>query len=232
MAAIAAFFLRRPIKRLGAHRDAQSACTVRLLGLCTLGGFATAVVLGGWTALLWLTPALPLAGLFLHWDRKNESRATQANLAASSLFAFLPAAMTVQAGLPDLAALALCVLVLARSLPTVLIIRTYLRRRKGHQVIGPIFAAHIEDWPAHLEKIADFWSGVTGGPANYSGPMPFKHVPLGLEERHFEAWLGLWGRHCRIWLAAPEAEDMVLAAETIGQRLRQIIALHARPATE
>lgn len=103
---------------------------------------------------------------------------------------------------------------------------------RQHQVIGPIFAAHIEDWPAHLEKIADFWSGVTGGPALYSGPMPFKHVPLGLEEHHFETWLGLWGRHCRIWLAAPEAEDMVLAAETIGQRLRQIIALHAPPSGE
>lgn len=103
---------------------------------------------------------------------------------------------------------------------------------RQHQTIGPVFAAHIEDWPAHLEKIADFWSGVTGGPANYSGPMPFKHVPLGLEERHFEAWLGLWGRHCRIWLAAPEAEDMIRAAETIGRRLRQVIALHARPAGE
>ncbi|MEZ5415478.1 MAG: group III truncated hemoglobin [Opitutaceae bacterium] len=107
------------------------------------------------------------------------------------------------------------------------LLRHFYADVRQHQVIGPIFAAHIEDWPAHLEKIADFWSGVTGGPARYSGPMPFKHVPLGLEERHFEAWLGLWGRHCRIWLAAPEAEDMVLAAETIGQRLRQIIALHA-----
>lgn len=100
---------------------------------------------------------------------------------------------------------------------------------RQHAEIGPIFAAHIEDWPAHIDKIADFWSGVTGGPARYSGPMPFKHVPLGLEEKHFAAWLGLWGRHCRIWLAAPEAEDMVNAAETIGQRLRQIIAIHARP---
>lgn len=97
---------------------------------------------------------------------------------------------------------------------------------RQHQVIGPIFAAHIDDWPKHIEKIADFWSGVTGGPPLYAGPMPFKHVPLGLAEPHFEAWLGLWGRHCRIWLAAPEADEMILAAETIGQRLRQIIAMH------
>lgn len=97
---------------------------------------------------------------------------------------------------------------------------------RQHAEIAPIFAAHIEDWPAHLEKIADFWSGVTGGPTLYSGGMPFKHTPLGLEEKHFQAWLGLWSRHCRARLAPAEAEELIAIAETIGQRLRQIVAMH------
>jgi hemoglobin len=97
---------------------------------------------------------------------------------------------------------------------------------RQHAEIAPIFAANIEDWPAHLEKIADFWSGVTGGPALYAGPMPFKHTPLGLEERHFQAWLGLWARHCRARLAPAEAEELIAIAETIGQRLRQLIAMY------
>lgn len=96
--------------------------------------------------------------------------------------------------------------------------------------IAPIFAAHIQDWPAHLEKIADFWSGATGGPARYRGAMPLKHLPLGLEERHFQAWLGLWARHCRAHLAAVEAEELIAVAEGIGQRLRQIVAVGAPPA--
>jgi hemoglobin len=91
---------------------------------------------------------------------------------------------------------------------------------RQHQEIGPIFTAHITDWPAHLEKIADFWSGVTGGPASYRGGMPMKHVPLGLTERHFQAWLGLWARHCRARLAPAEAAELIAVAETIGQRLR------------
>ena len=98
---------------------------------------------------------------------------------------------------------------------------------RQHREIAPIFAANIEDWPAHIEKIADFWSGVTGGPANYRGGMPVKHFPLGLEERHFEAWLGLWARQCRARLAPTEAAEMITVAETIGQRLRQMIALNA-----
>lgn len=92
--------------------------------------------------------------------------------------------------------------------------------------IGPIFAAHVSDWPAHLDKIADFWSGVTGGPALYRGPMPFKHLHLHLGERHFQAWLGLWHRHCRAHLKEREAEDLIRLAEGIGQNLRQIITVH------
>jgi len=96
---------------------------------------------------------------------------------------------------------------------------------RQHREIAPIFAAHIGDWPAHLEKIADFWSGVTGGPALYSGAMPLKHMPLGLEERHFQAWLGLWARQCRARLAPAEAADLIAAAETIGQRLRHMVGV-------
>lgn len=106
---------------------------------------------------------------------------------------------------------------------------------RQHREIGPIFAAKVHDWPAHLEKIADFWSNVTGGPVRYSGGMPHKHFPLGLEWRHFEVWLDLWRRHCRAHLTAPEAEEMIRTAEEIGERLRWMIAQHARtqsPGTE
>ncbi|MCF3649739.1 group III truncated hemoglobin [Synoicihabitans lomoniglobus] len=89
--------------------------------------------------------------------------------------------------------------------------------------IGPIFAAQISDWSAHLEKIADFWSGATGGPARYQGPMPWKHMALGLEERHFEAWLDLWHRHCRAHLPEREAGELIVIADSIGQRLREIV---------
>ncbi len=104
------------------------------------------------------------------------------------------------------------------------LLRRFYADVRQHHEIGPIFARHIEDWPAHLETIADFWSGATGGPAQYRGQMPAKHMPLGLEERHFEAWLDLWCRHCHAHLPAPEAVEMIRLAETIGQRLRQLVA--------
>lgn len=108
------------------------------------------------------------------------------------------------------------------------LVRHFYADVRQHKVIGPVFEERIEDWPAHIEKITDFWSGVTGGPADYRGPMPLKHLPLQLEERHFEAWLGLWQRKCRAQLPGKEAEELTAAAEMIGQRLRQIIASHGR----
>lgn len=109
-----------------------------------------------------------------------------------------------------------------------LLLRRFYADVRQHDEIGPIFAAQIEDWPAHLEKIADFWSGLTGGPALYGGGMAARHIPLRLEEPHFQAWLGLWHRHCRAHLAPAEAAEMIAIAEGIGQRLRAITAAARR----
>lgn len=107
-----------------------------------------------------------------------------------------------------------------------LLLRRFYADVRQHNEIGPIFSEHIEDWPAHLEKIAGFWSGLTGGPSLYAGGMAARHIPLRLEEKHFQAWLGLWHRHCQAHLPATEAAEMITIAETIGQRLRAITSVN------
>lgn len=104
------------------------------------------------------------------------------------------------------------------------LLRQFYADVRQHQEIGPIFNARIGNWPEHLEKIADFWTSATGGPPSYAGPMPQRHFPLGLSEAHFEAWLDLWRRNCRIHLPADVAEEMIALAEGIGERLRFLIA--------
>ena len=104
------------------------------------------------------------------------------------------------------------------------LLRQFYADVRQHREIGPIFNAEIEHWPSHLEKIADFWSTATGGPGLYVGPMPQRHFPLGLDERHFAAWLDLWRRNCRIHLTEDAAGEMITLAEAIGQRLRLLIA--------
>ncbi|XOV71252.1 MAG: truncated hemoglobin [Verrucomicrobiota bacterium] len=94
---------------------------------------------------------------------------------------------------------------------------------RQHAVIGPIFQARIQDWPAHIEKIAGFWSGLTGGPALYGGGLMAKHMPLGLAEEHFGHWLTLWAFHCDRQLKSKDADMLKALAHQIGGRLKHHI---------
>jgi hemoglobin len=94
---------------------------------------------------------------------------------------------------------------------------------RQHSVIGPIFLEKIEDWNAHIKKIAEFWARAMGGPSIYAGQMPLKHLALGLQPEHFKFWLELWDFNCRRHLEPAEAEEMSRLAHGIGERLQRII---------
>lgn len=34
---------------------------------------------------------------------------------------------------------------------------TFYAKVRKHDLLGPIFERHIDDWPAHLERLTDFW---------------------------------------------------------------------------
>ncbi len=100
---------------------------------------------------------------------------------------------------------------------------------RQHTLIGPIFNRQIHDWPAHLEKIGSFWARLTGGPSEYSGRMPMKHLNLGIEAQHFDVWLQLWSFNCRGHLPKTEAEEMIGLAHEIGRRLKTILGVEPSP---
>lgn len=94
---------------------------------------------------------------------------------------------------------------------------------RQHALIGPVFDRQISDWPAHIEKIASFWARLTGGPLEYSGGMPMKHLNLGIEPQHFAAWLQLWEFNCANHLGPAEAQEMIALAHEIGGRLKGFV---------
>lgn len=108
------------------------------------------------------------------------------------------------------------------------LIKTFYVDARQHAVLGPIFNSHIQDWPAHLDKIADFWALQSGGPTRYRGGFAGAHMSLGLAAEHFQHWLGLWelnnGRH----LAPREAEELNARAHELGRRLFTVTQ-HRRP---
>ena len=148
LAGIAGFFTRRPLKfavtlPAGDPRRVPArngAIFFALLGAAALGG---AAVLGTVRDLWPLLLAAPFGALFLWFDLRNAVREAEAELAGSIAFALLPATGAMLAGWPAPAALALAALALARSAPTVLTVRTYLRLGKGEDpsVLLPLAAA-------------------------------------------------------------------------------------------
>ena len=109
------------------------------------------------------------------------------------------------------------------------LLRHFYADVRQHALIGPIFNRQIDDWPAHLEKIASFWARLTGGPSDYSGQMPAKHLNLGIDAQHFTAWLQLWRFNCSSHLKEAEAQEMIGLAHEIGRRLKSIVSAASQP---
>lgn len=146
LAAATAFLARRPAQfvagRFGPAQQAEAAAP--LSGLIGIAVVATldAGWLGGWSALTPLLPALVPAALFAHFDARGEARTAAAELAGCAAFAFVPAACATLAGHGLGPTLALGVLSLCRAAPAVLVVRTFLRRRKDQPTaIAPVVAS-------------------------------------------------------------------------------------------
>ena len=142
LAAVSGFFLRRPMKLLLSRksdpRQSLAAVGLAILALTGLTSLLLAVRFGapgGWWPLL---PAA-LAGVVFAWcDNRNEAREGAAEIAGVVSFSLLPAAFGALAGWSLTASLALAAIMLVRSVPAVLTVRTTIRIRKGRPyVIAP-----------------------------------------------------------------------------------------------
>ena len=94
-------------------------------------------------------------------------------------------------------------------------------RVRDDDLLGPVFAAHVHDWPAHLRTLGDFWCSVALRANRYRGnPMGVHRALQGSGERHFQRWLALW-RDTVPQVIEPEgAARLVGHAERIGTSLR------------
>lgn len=71
-----------------------------------------------------------------------------------------------------------------------LMVDTFYGKIREDKSLGSIFNGVIQDrWPQHLEKMYGFWQTILLGEHTYFGrPFP-PHIPLPIDESHFEQWL-------------------------------------------
>lgn len=100
------------------------------------------------------------------------------------------------------------------------LVHTFYARVRRDERLGPIFAAHVDDWDRHLARLVDFWSSILRRTARFSGtPMP-RHAALpGLDAALFQRWLGLFRATAAEQPNRAMAAQACTAAERIAQSL-------------
>jgi hemoglobin len=92
---------------------------------------------------------------------------------------------------------------------------------RQHPGLGPVFAAHVTDWPAHEAKIAGFWRNAILFERSYDGnPLAVHRAAGNVRPGMFDAWLGLFDSVLRRELPADTAAAWSALVHRIGAGLR------------
>jgi hemoglobin len=93
--------------------------------------------------------------------------------------------------------------------------------------LGPVFAAHVQDWGEHLDKMCAFWSSVTLMTGAYKGRPMEVHARLPeISDALFLRWLQLFRRAAREFCPPEAAALFIDRAERIADSLKLGIAIH------
>lgn len=90
--------------------------------------------------------------------------------------------------------------------------------------IGPIFNEKVEDWPAHLALLKNFWSTVMLTTRRYKGDPMMIHLQLPLEPNHFSRWLELFAETAREVMSPEHAAIIIAKSERIAGNFQAGIA--------
>lgn len=92
---------------------------------------------------------------------------------------------------------------------------------RTHPGLGPVFAAHVSDWPAHEAKIAAFWRNAILLERGYDGnPMQVHKAAGNVRPGMFDIWLGLFDSVLQRELPPEAAAAWSALAHRIGRGLR------------
>ncbi|WP_221088266.1 group III truncated hemoglobin [Deinococcus aquaedulcis] len=103
------------------------------------------------------------------------------------------------------------------------VVGAFYRRAQADDLLGPVFAAQVQDWPAHLERVTAFWVTMLGGSGAggppWRGNLNTAHAGLGVRAAHLARWLALWQATAHDLLPPPAAELLSQRAQAMGARL-------------
>lgn len=79
-----------------------------------------------------------------------------------------------------------------------LLVSSFYTKVRANEKIGHFFNETIDDWPAHLEKLTDFWETNLFMVSKFRGNLMRAHKEVdenfdhSIEQKHFGEWLNMW----------------------------------------
>jgi hemoglobin len=104
-----------------------------------------------------------------------------------------------------------------------MLVRRFYADVRADARLGPIFNGAIgEHWPAHLDKLTDFWCTVMLASGQYQGNVYGKHMALdaAVDADHFTRWLALFERHVHAMFAPAVCAEFMTVARRIAASLQ------------
>ncbi|WP_028312713.1 group III truncated hemoglobin [Derxia gummosa] len=89
-------------------------------------------------------------------------------------------------------------------------VRLFYSRAREDAELGPVFAAHVDDWEHHFQIVQNFWSQGLLGTGRYKGSPYSVHLNLGIKIEHFARWLELF-RAAAAETLPPDAAKMAIS---------------------
>lgn len=101
------------------------------------------------------------------------------------------------------------------------VVAAFYAQIRAHSMLGPVFAAHVSDWPQHEAKIARFWASAILHERSYDGnPLEVHQRAKNVRPGMFSVWLELFDDVLRAELTPDQAARWSELAHRIGRSLR------------
>jgi len=104
------------------------------------------------------------------------------------------------------------------------LVQSFYALVRDDAILGTIFAAKIEEWEPHLQKMFAFWSSVALMTGRYHGQPMARHLPLPIDAQHFDRWLALFAKTAHEVCPPAAAERFILLSRRIAESLELGIA--------
>ncbi len=97
------------------------------------------------------------------------------------------------------------------------LVDTFYEKVNADEVLSPVFNDFAKvDWPKHLPRMYQFWESILFSTGEYQGRPFQKHIPLPINETHFERWVSLFIKNTDEHFVGERAEEAKHRARTIA----------------